>query len=409
MNSETRGSLGIGLGGIRANLGGRSQAGETEAFQVSRKAIIQSTFRDLYKIERSALTLDSNHTDLPSVPDSDLRLETLLDSSKGKGLLVDPSKLHRGDLLEVDVELEADPIYRMATIINTFFDLMKDNHEMLESAANAQLPEIHSVARLLDSLLAGLVPIHGRLVDYTWVTICGREVLIHQSLLDQLVEEARPATNPAYLVGVAQGDLFRKDIRRVLFSQARYTVFCRLAASGLRDKWNPIKMAEVFSGLSSDLEELIQGLGNELMIEFSKGMRAAEARTTTDQDSNGGGQQQQHDAQLLGTYARSVAAYHGQSIGSSAIESMVAEIPRSANWRESVDGYRPVFAKMTRRVDESLGVETAPEAFYKLRSQALNGFSPESVVETDGSQPTGDADEPRCERFLDSEIVAIYW
>ena len=60
------------------------------------------------------------------------------------------------------MELESDPIFRMATIITTFFELMEDNEELFGNAISAQLPEIRSVARLLESLLAGLVPIRGR-------------------------------------------------------------------------------------------------------------------------------------------------------------------------------------------------------------------------------------------------------
>ena len=60
----------------------------------------------------------------------------------------------------------------MATIITTFVGLIEDNEELLQNAATAQLPEIRSVARLLDSLLAGLVPIRGRIVDFDWIRIC---------------------------------------------------------------------------------------------------------------------------------------------------------------------------------------------------------------------------------------------
>ena len=81
---------------------------------------------------------------------------------------------------------------------------------------------------------------------------------------------AQPEAYPAFLVGVAQSDLFWKDIRRVLFSQARYTVFCRLATSGLTDRWGPVKMADVFSGITSDFDEMIWGLGDELMSGFKE-------------------------------------------------------------------------------------------------------------------------------------------
>ena len=217
---EVNGSFGVGLGGTRANLGTKLQTSQVEASQVSRKAIIQSSFKDLYDIERSALVLRPASPDHVPTVGSLPGLEGLLGTPEGTGLLVDPNTLHRGELLEIEIELDADPIFRMATIITTFVGLMEDNEELLQNAATAQLPEIRSVARLLDSLLAGLVPIRGRLVDFEWIRICNRDVLVHRSLLSQMPTGAQPEAYPAFLVGVAQSDLFWKDIRRVLFLQS---------------------------------------------------------------------------------------------------------------------------------------------------------------------------------------------
>ena len=204
-----------------------------------------------------------------------VNLERLLDSSEDTGLLVDPRALHRGDLLEVEVELEADPIFHLTTIITFFSELMEDNEELNEKAVTAQLPEIRSIARLLEKLLAGLVPIRGRLVDYECIRIRDRDILVRQSLLGQIPIDERPKAYPVILVGVGLSDLFWKDIRRVLFSKSRYTVFCRLATSGLTDRWNPVKMADVFSGIATDFDEIIQGLGDELMMGFNRSVRPA--------------------------------------------------------------------------------------------------------------------------------------
>ena len=257
-SSEVKSSVGVGFGPSKANLGSKMQTAQVEASQVSHKAIIQSSFKDLYDIECPKLSLYSASPEHVPKVDSILGLEELLGSPEGTGLLVDPSALHRGDLLEVQVDLEADPIFRMATIITTFVELMEDNEELLQSTIPGQLPEIRSVARLLDSLLAGLVPIRGRLVDFDWIRIRGLEVLVHRSLLSQMPTDLLSEAHPVFLVGVAQNDLFWKDIRRVLFSQARYTAFCRLATGGLIESWSPVKMADVFSGITADFDEIPQ-------------------------------------------------------------------------------------------------------------------------------------------------------
>ena len=409
LSSEVKGSLSAGVLGTKANLGTNLRTSEAEVFQVARKAIIQSSFKELYDIEHAALPLRPASTDeLPSV-NSEQDLEGLLGSSRVNGLLIDPTTLHRGDLLEFDIELEADPIYRVATIITTFLDIMSDNQDLFGNAVATQVPEVRSIARLLENLLTGLVPIRGRLVDYVWVEICGREVLAHESLLCYIAEELRPNANSAYLVGVTQRDLFWKDIRRVLFSQARYTVFCRLAASGLSKGWNPIKMADVFSGLSSDFEGVLQGLGDEMMSAFSEGMRSTDSGANLSSDSDECNDNLQRDEHLLRRYAESLAAYHSETIDPFAVEALITGIPRTENWLDSVDGYRPVFDEVTRRVERSLGVETPRPAISTLRTEVLPCSGHESASGPEGSSSIEESDEPGQERFLDSEIIAIYW
>ena len=408
-NSEVKGSVGVGLGGTKANLGTKMHTSQVEASQVSRKAIIQSSFKDLYEIERSSLVLyPANPVQLPTV-DLNCGLEGLLASSDMTGLLVDPCTLHRGELLEVEVELEADPIFRMATIITTFVGLMEDNQEVFQNAVSGQLPEIRSVARLLDSLLVGLVPIRGRLVDFKWMRIGNREVLVHQSLLSQMPADELREAYPAFLVGVAQNDLFWKDIRRVLFSQARYTVFCRLATNGMADKWSPVKMADVFSGMALDFDEMIRSLGDELLSGFMRGVRSATSGRTIDVSRTMPNDDAQRGELLLGKYVKSLAGYHKLDIKTSAIEDLTRGVSTAENWLDSVDGYRPVFAEVTKRVDHSLKVETPRDVAHDLRFLTLGHPEVKEAVESPGSTVGGNHPESRCERYLDSEIIAIYW
>ena len=94
--------------------------------------------------------------------------------------LVDLCELSRGELIEVEVELEADPIFRLVSVITTFRDLTEGNDQLFDRTVTALLPQMRSIARVLDSLLAGLVPIQGRLVDYDSASINGRDVLVHR-------------------------------------------------------------------------------------------------------------------------------------------------------------------------------------------------------------------------------------
>ncbi|MCY3957125.1 MAG: hypothetical protein OXG65_02415 [Chloroflexi bacterium] len=406
-NSEIKGSVGVGLSGTKANLGTMMQASQVEASQVSRKATIQSSFKDLYNIERSSLALHTTNPGEPPTVDLTRGLEGLLASTDMTGFLVDPCKLYRGELLEVEVELEADPIFRMSSIITTLVGLMEDNEELFKNAVAVQLSEIRSVARLLDSLLVGLVPIRGRLVDFKWMRISNRAVLVHQSLLNQMPIDAQHEANPVFLVGVTQNDLFWKDIRRLLFSRGRYTVFCRLATDGLADKWSPVKMADVFSGMALDFDEMIQSLGDELMSGFKRGVRTATAGTTVN------GTRTMLNAQrgklLLRHYVMLLAGYHKLEIEASLIEDLICGLSYAENWMDSVDGYRPVLAEVTKIVDNSLKVETPRDVAHDLRLLIMGHPELKEAVEPGGSTVGGDHPESRCERYLDSEIIAIYW
>ena len=66
-------------------------------------------------------------------------------------------------------------------------------------------------------------------------------------------------------------------------------------------------MADVFSGITSDFDEMIQGLGDELMSGFSKGVRSANIGTTVASPSTMSNQAARRGELLLGKYAESLA------------------------------------------------------------------------------------------------------
>lgn len=408
-STEDHGSLSVGFSGTKASFGNKMQTGQVNESQVLRKAIIQNSFRELYDIERLALALRLSSPDHIPPVDSTSDLEELLDSSEATGLLIDTSAFHRGDLLEVEVELEADPIFHLTTIISFFTELMGDGEELIERSVTAQLPELRSVARLLERLLAGLIPIRGRLVDYGYIQIRDRDFLVRQSLLDQIPIDERPKACPVILVGVGLNDLFWKDIRRVLFSKARYTVFCRLATSGLTDGWNPVKMLDVFSGIASDFNETIQGLGDELMMGFNKNVRPATHGKITDASTTPLTSEARRGDSILQNYVESLASYHERDIAQDHIRDLVRGTPRAEKWLDTVDDYRPTFEEVTKKVDALLEVQTSSDAAHDLRSRVLKDSRREATVKLDSSTASCQHPEPRLEKFLDAEIIAIYW
>ena len=313
LNSDVGSSLSVGFGATKAKRDSKLQGSHVQGSQVLRKAIIQTSFKELYDIERASLALSPPDADsLPPVH-AIADLEKRLDQPVKDAWLVDPSTIRRGELLEMEVELEADPIFRMASIITTFRELVEDNEHLFGNAIAAQLPQMRSMAQVLEGLLVGLAPIRGRLVDYKWANIGGRDVLVHRLLLQQMQPGIQPKAYPAFVVGVAQRDLFWKDIRRVLFSQAQYTVFCRLAISGLADRWHPVKVADVLAGIVPQFDELIR--------KFSETARQAMTAPAAVSPTSVG-QDEHSETEVIKVYAELLVTHHGGTLKPEMIQSI---------------------------------------------------------------------------------------
>ena len=156
LNSDVGGSVSVGFAGAKAQVGTKRQAGRMQGSQVLRKAIIQTSFKELYDIERASLALRPPSADSMPTVKAVADIEELLNALVKGSWLVDPSAIRRGELLEVEVELEADPIFRMASVITTLRELMEDNEEFFGHAITTQLPQMRSMAQLLEGLLVGL-------------------------------------------------------------------------------------------------------------------------------------------------------------------------------------------------------------------------------------------------------------
>ena len=403
VSSEAGGSLDAGLGVARASLNAKLQADESQGAQVLRKAIVQTSFKELYDIERDALRLGPLDTDLTPEINTIADLKARLDSHPNDKWVVDPDSVCRGELLELEVELEAEPIFHMATMITTICELMENNELLLQHTASDQIGQMRSVAQVLEGMLVDLVPIRGRLVDYECASIDGRDILCRRSILKNLPADIRPETHPVFIVGVAQRDLFWKDIRLVLFSKARHTVFGRLATRGLTDKWNPVKLADVLKGIVPSFDQAVQ--------EFSKQAHLAMSTAPVEISPTASGNKSQYGQKALNEYAVLLADHHSRELTPDALDDLRRVVPQAGDWLETVDGQRPVFAEVKSRVETALEVKTPPEVAHNLRREALRKaglvgiLTPNSSSEGDG-QPSPVVP---AERFLDAEIIAVYW
>ncbi len=402
LNSEVGGSMGGGFGVAKAEVKSRIEAANSRTSQVLRKAIVQTSFKELHDLERARLGLAGPRDCLgkPNVRSrSDLEKDCEVHLSAGH--VVAPQTLSRGDLIEVEVVLEADPIFRVSAIITTIREILEENLQLFSAENVGQLAEIRSIRRLLESLLADLIPIRGTLVDFKVAEIGGQEFLVHRDVLEQFGEPEDASLCDVVVVGVAERDLFWKDIRRVLFSGSRFTVFCRLGGEGLQDRWRPIKLMDVLHDIHPVFGEQIGDLGETALHAMEVAVDASQQPHSLAEEGQ--------DA-LLRRYVTMLAETHVRALDSAEVADLVAAVERPTGWADTVDSRRPVLAEVTRRVDSALGVSTTPETACHLRSVAALEAGLGHLGSGRSQAPIPPSTGPSSAvRFLDAEIIAIYW
>lgn len=420
LQSEVGASLSAGAPGAgTAGMNSRLLSGRSQESQVTRTATVQSAFKEYYEFE---LELDSFAmrpvSENPKPPEmrgvETLRTETR--KARPEGWIVDPEVLRRGRLLEAEVELEADAAFRMSAVISAMLEIVESNPEMFGDAVRTGLDQGKAIPGILEKLLVGLVPVRGRVVDYEVVDIDGREWIVHHRLLSQLAGADRPVSRPLYVVGVAEQGLFWKDLRRVLFTGARFRVLVRMAQAGIRDTWTPVKLAHVIEPVAPGLARQLNSFGPEMIAAMSDGGGA-------DPDAE---LQQRLGQRALTAYAQRLAAHNDRELVAAdlrELEPIAAE--NGASFGTAPERQR-AFGEVSSFLHDRFGWPADPEAEAECRTAALeeSGLDPfgqpalsAAPDNTPAAFPAPDRPHQSTvpiaadtnERYLDSEVVAIYW
>lgn len=368
--------------------------------QVLRKSIVQTTFRELVELERVDLALRAGD-DTPDQPLKDvagLAAKITARGEEGDRWIIDPADLKRGQLLEVEVELEAESIYRVRAILGAMIEMIAENSEA-DPLALPGMGETITGARILEKLLAGLVPLRGRAINYRHVRLDDKEWIVHEKLVGHLHDTPRMQVRPLHLVGVAEADLFWRDLRRVLFAHSRYLVMCRLGRDGVNDEWTPVKMVDL-------LQEMLPGIA--LLLDEMVEMMSTIGRAQRLQSSHEPRRAMMHAA--LVSFGEELARAHGG--GTSAEELSEAGLlgAEQCDSYEDLKQRRVAFETVAAHLRGRIGFEEDRILEGTLRASAmadagldLNGKSL-AVAEPTRGAPV----DPRG-HFLDTEIVAIYW
>ncbi|SHV67555.1 Uncharacterised protein [Mycobacteroides abscessus subsp. abscessus] len=373
----------------KAETTSRYQTNNSSTIQTSRKATAQSRFRDLHSIDGlrivEPIVVGTPAKDIESLK----KIDTLSE-------LASEAELHRGKLVELRVKLAADPVFHLGTMVSEFTSMAEDYPEMFAAEGGlATLQEVQPINKILKRLLAGLVPIRAVAVDYVVVEIDEVKYLAHK----QLIEGLKLKNQPLEIVGVTEQEAYWKDLRRVLFSEAEFTVLARISQSGLQESWTPVKLADLFTDVTPDLVEQINAAGR---VPFS---RASSKPVESAPDAK--------LAAALLHYVDSLLHEVSWSLEPDQEEAVAQRIAELKSRSATVSDQTSAFSLITSFVLELVGGELDSARALELRTAAreavgLSLFPASSSLSH--AAPTApepkEGDEPL---LLDVEFVAIYW
>ena len=167
---------------------------------------------------------------------------------------------------------------------------------------------------------------------------------------------------------------------------------------GLSSRWQPVKLADVLGDLVPQFDELISQFSEQARI----------AMTTAADQSLVGTPGNSVSEKVIHEYSGLLVEHH-QGTQSPDITAL---IPSNDDWLSSVDDRRRVLAQVTSHIENSLGVTISGDVAYELRLEAVRRAGVETTLPTAAltvpMQPVP-AGPSSGGKFLDAEIIAIYW
>lgn len=311
--------------------------------------------------------------------------------------IIDDASLERGRLIELEVELRADAIFRTSTIITSMTNIIGQSPALAAEVDTQEMRTAIEVNGFIQELMAGLIPIKCRAINYEVCTVEGRDFLINGEVFSKLPEVYRLNRRPLYLVGVVEEALFWKDIRRVLFSESSVKVLCRVGRDQVQDSWSPVKLVDVLKEVVPDMESAMDEFGPSALRAMTGGVDSGDVTQLRES--------------ALARYGELLV----ESQGATMSEELRARIAYVSSTRSSemgtVTANRAVFRTVTECVSNDLSCQFTPDDEARMRGEALNQHG---LMANDGSSVRPESSRGRIDdtvdgKCIDAEIVAIYW
>ncbi len=389
LSSEVKATGGVTTPVAKSQVSSSVKSTANSGAQVMRKATVQSTFRELYGYIRPTLVLEVGQPgDPPPIRNgADLRAQ----ADRGSPWVLHTRQLERGQLLEIEVALDADDTFRAVTVLSTLLGFLRDMPQLPGSVDRAAFADAVTGMRLIDGLLDGVVPVKGKALHFEHITVDGDEFVVHRRVADALPVEA--VRRPLVVVGTCEAELFWRDLRRVLFSGSRYRMLCRVSADGISQQWRAIKLADVLEGVVPGLEGVLERIPG--MLE-----RAGDGASDDGPDGT--------LRAALDLYALDLARHYGRDI---ARENLIRlglpgdlTVVAAAN---PLKQRRGAFDAVTARLEAAYDFTADPMVATRLRTAALLDSDVINLDDPDDEAPP--TPSTRQQRYLEAEIVAVYW
>jgi hypothetical protein len=235
----------------------RTGSSQSSGREVVRRAVIQSTFRDLWRSDVGVLLHDTEPKS--RVRRSKVSTESELKQKLGRlrkdKLAVDLADIKRGSILEMDIQLEADRLFKIVAVGSNLLDLISGKEALFGVRLN-DIGHVAPIIEVLNELSVGLVPVRGISTSHCVIELDGVPLVLAQSVLAPEGELWGRVTK-LELVGFTEANSYWRDLRRTLFSGSIYTAYVRVEKSAIGPPWNPIKIADLY-------EAVVPGLGDRI-------------------------------------------------------------------------------------------------------------------------------------------------
>ena len=369
----------------------RYQTANSSSVESSRKAVVQTLFNELRDDANLPITLRDDATGPVVIPRDGASQDEGLRGWRG-------DDLQRGQLIELEVVLEVDPVFKLGTMVSEFSAMAAEYPQMAGPSGLAILDEIEPVKKVLDRLLAGLIPIRARACNYAVATLNGQDFVVRSSRAAELGLAVRPLE----VVGVTEHIGYWKDIRRVLFSSAQFKLLCRVARPGLHETWTPVKVAHLFGDIAPTLVEQIDTL-SKVGTSGLSGLPDRQSHLTL--------------LRAIAAYADEIAPSATDGVQSAeAIE--LIEIAARISDEASPTAQRHAFAEVRDLlVERNPGLAPTPEQDLAARQSAreraglpaLPGGAVVAIAASTHDDLPEDSASSDVAKLIDVEVVAIYW